>query len=173
MREKTEKPKPIRLEEFLYYTHIAFARGELGAVNQLSHQYPELMEQSMTDDDLVNGLHPNDWGEQSLHPVTSPSTRMTMRRLLDMVAYLLGLETAPRAYRDLLQRGDLKGRCVYNYALDRYQRDFDREEAWTDYFLALPELRRVIERRHIGSLGELEYRAAEYFLEHLRDGAKF
>ena len=153
------------LEEFIFYNQIAYMRDNIRAMIQLTKRCPELLERSLAHDDLTEGFHPDDLGEEYLHPVTSLSTRMTVRRVLDMVAYLLGCDKAPRKYRIQLQNSTIPSRTVFNYAVSRYQQDYDREEIWKRYFLALPELRRIIEYRCINSLAELEYRAAEYFTE--------
>ena len=153
------------LEEFIFYNQIAYMRDNIRAMIQLTKRCPELLERSLAHDDLTEGFHPDDLGEEYLHPVTSLSTRMTVRRVLDMVAYLLGCDKAPRKYRIQLQNSTIPSRTVFNYAVSRYQQDYDREEIWKSYFLALPELRRIIEYRCINSLAELEYRAAEYFTE--------
>ena len=151
------------LEEFIFYNQIAYMRDNMRAMIQLTKRYPELLERSLAHDDLTERFHPDDLGEEYLHPVTSLSTRMTVRRVLDMVAYLLGCDKAPRKYRIQLQNSTIASRTVFNYAVSRYQQDYDREEIWKRYFLALPELQRIIEYRRINSLAELEYRAAEYF----------
>ena len=88
---------------------------------------------------------------------------MTERRILDMVAYLFCRENAPKEFRVQLHRAALPAKEVFNHYLDRYQKDYDRDELWENFFLRLPELRQIIRRRRIGSLMELEYRAAKYF----------
>ena len=153
------------LEKFIFYNQIAYMRGNMRAMIQLAKRYPELLECSLAHDDLTEGFHPDDFGEEYLHPVTSLSNRMTVRRVLDMVAYLLGCDKAPRKYRIQLQNSTIPSRTIFNYAVSRYQQDYDREGIWKRYFLALPELRRIIEHRCINSLAELEYRASEYFTE--------
>ena len=77
----------------------------------------------------------------------------------------MGCDKAPRKYRIQLQNSTIPSRTVFNYAVSRYQQDYDREAIWERYFLALPELQQIIEYRRIDSLAELEYRAAEYFTE--------
>jgi len=153
------------LEKFIFYNQIAYMRGNMRAMIQLAKQYSELLEQSLADDDATEGFYPDDLGEEYLHPVTSLSTRMTAQRVLDMMAYLLGCDKAPRKYRIQLQNSTIPSRTVFNYAVSRYQQDYDREAIWERYFLALPELQQIIEYRRIDSLAELEYRAAEYFTE--------
>ena len=84
---------------------------------------------------------------------------------MDMVAYLFSRDRAPKGYKHRLRTAALSYRLMFNYALDRYQKDYDRQELWTNFFLRLPELQQRIEDRHIRSLMELEYRAAEYFMD--------
>lgn len=152
----------LRLEDFMLYQRIAYQRGNINAMNQLTLLYPDLAEKQ-NDAALMGDVRTDDWGETWIHPSTSGSSRMTSRHVLDMVAYLLGRENAPRTYRQRLKEAGLLHRTIFNYALDRYQQDYDREALWRDYFLAQPELRQILEHRRIGSLGELEYRTSEYF----------
>lgn len=159
--ERNRRPD-LRLEDFMLYQRIAYQRGNINAMNQLTLLYPDLAEKQ-NDAALMGNVRTDDWGETWIHPSTSGSSRMTSRHVLDMVAYLLGRENAPRAYRQRLKEAGLLHRTIFNYALDRYQQDYDREALWRDYFLAQPELRQILEHRRIGCLGELEYRTSEYF----------
>lgn len=151
----------------MLYHRIAYQRGNINAMNQLVLLCPDLVEEQ-NNAAWVDDVRMDDWGESWIHPSASCSRRMTVRHVLDMVAYLLGRETAPRTYRQCLQEAGLPHRMVFNYALNRYQQDYDREALWRDYFLAQPELRQILEYRRIGSLGELEYRTTEYFLAFYR-----
>ena len=90
---------------------------------------------------------------------------MTERRIMDMVAYLFFRDRAPKGYKHRLRTAALPYRLMFNYSLDRYQKDYDRQELWSNFFLRLPDLRHKIERYRIHSLMELEYRAAEYFMD--------
>ena len=87
------------------------------------------------------------------------------RRIMDMVAYLFSRDRAPNGYKHRLRTAALSYRLMFNYSLDRYQKDYDRQELWSNFFLRLPDLRHKIERYRIHSLMELEYRAAEYFMD--------
>lgn len=93
------------------------------------------------------------------------SAYMTERRIMDMVAYLFSRDRAPKGYKHRLRTAALSYRLMFNYSLDRYQKDYDRQELWSNFFLRLPDLRHKIERYRIHSLMELEYRAAEYFMD--------
>ena len=83
---------------------------------------------------------------------------MTERRIMDMVAYLFSRDRAPKGYKHRLRTAALSYRLMFNYSLDRYQKDYDRQELWSNFFLRLPDLRHKIERYRIHSLMELEYR---------------
>lgn len=87
---------------------------------------------------------------------------MTQNRVLDMVAYLFGKHEAPGKYKQILT-DRIVYRDVFNYQLERYQRDYDKTALWDCFFIGLPELRYIIEQRHIRSLDELIYRASSYF----------
>lgn len=159
---KTAHPK-ISLEDYIYYYHIAYKRDNISALSQLSSMYPDLSVQA-----FQNAANPDkgtqaDYNSDCLHPVATGNSRMTERRILDMVAYLFCRENAPKEFRVQLHRAALPAKEVFNHYLDRYQKDYDRDELWENFFLRLPELRQIIRRRRIGSLMELEYRAAEYF----------
>ena len=68
-----------------------------------------------------------------------------------------------KEYKAQLQKAKVSSREDFNIRLNRYQKDYDRDDLWEKYFLHLPELRQIIQQRRIGSLTELAYRAAEYF----------
>ena len=163
MGEKADGAGNLDLEEFMYYCGIAHDRGNTDAFNQLCRKYPELADRFTEESGRLARQHREDRSEQEIHPIVEPSSRMTQRRVLDMVAYLLGQERAPRRYREELEKRKIPYRVVFNYHLDRFRMDYEREALWSDYFCSLPELRRVLEYRRIASLTELEYRSSEYF----------
>lgn len=157
----------ISLEDFIYYYHIAYKRKNIQAMHQLCDTYPELTIKSVQLFSPANKDDPADFDHCYQHPVIVGNTRMTERRVLDMIAYLFSQERAPRKYKQMLRASDLPYRLVFNHALDRYQKDYAPDGLWSQFFLQLPELQERIERRRISSLMELECRAAEYFTDHL------
>ena len=154
----------ISLEDFIYYYHIAHKRKNIRALNQLCHLYPELSAVAFQNDFLSKRYDPSEYDYYRWHPITLESAYMTERRIMDMVAYLFFLDKAPKGYKHRLRTATLPCRLMFNYALDRYQKDYDRQELWSNFFLRLPELQQRIEDRRIRSLMELEFRAAEYFM---------
>lgn len=161
-----KKPKQeISLEEYLYYYNIAYERGNSKAIDQLGDRYPELLARAIDYEDMERRENPYDLDVCCGHPITTDATRMTERRVLDMVAYLFYNHRAPneRAYRAALKNSNVTARRVFNYAIDRWQTDYNREELWDNYFLQVEELKNRIESRRISSIEELEYRAADYF----------
>lgn len=161
-----KKPKQkISLEDYLYYYSIAYKRDNTRAINQLCDRYPELLNKSIDYEDIERRENPYDLDVCCRHPIATNATRMTERRVLDMVAYLFSNHRAPneRQYRIALKNSGVTARRVFNYAIDRWQADYDRKELWENYFLRVEELKKRIEGRSIKSIEELEYRAAEYF----------
>lgn len=157
----------ISLEDFLYYYHIAYERNNIRAMNQLSNTYSDLSDLAFRDKISHSDADAED-DFYSLHPVVCGSNRMTERHVLDLVAYLQCREEAPREYKDKLRTAHLSYRRVFNYGIDRYQKDYDRGDLWENFFLQQSGLRQVIKHRRISSMEELEYRAAEYFESHAR-----
>ena len=155
----------ISLEDFIYYYHIAHKRKNVCALNQLCHLYPELSAVAFQNNSLSNRYDPSECDYYRWHPITMGSAYMTERRIMDMVAYLFSQDKAPRGYKRRLRTTAIHYRLMFNYSLDRYQKDYDRHELWVNFFLRLPELQQRIEGHRIRSLMELEYRAAEYFMD--------
>ena len=99
--------------------------------------YPDLSVQA-----FQNAANPDkgtqaDYNSDCLHPVATGNSRMTERRILDMVAYLFCRENAPKEFRVQLHRAALPAKEVFNHYLDRYQKDYDRDELVGKFFLAL------------------------------------
>ena len=129
----------------------------------MGEDYPHWANQFIDPNGLERHPPAEDCGEWDIHPILSPSTRMTERRILDMVAYLLCRETAPRIYRERLRSSNIPSRQFFNYALDRYQEDFDRDALWKEYFLKQPSVAQICRHRRIDTLDELEQHAEDYF----------
>lgn len=162
MKETGVRHPQIKVEDFLVYYQQAYNRNSMGALDRLHDLYPEAARLAFDDEYISSHCDPADAEYCSRHPITLDSTRMTERRVMDMIAYLFCKPTAEKKYKEALKKL-VSFREVFNYATDRYQRNYDRDELWKNFFLAFPELRQAIESRHIASLSELEYRAAEYF----------
>lgn len=162
MEQAGIKHPQIGVEDFLFYYHRAYNRKNIKALFQLHDLYPEEARLAFDDDYLRSHRDPADQEYCCRHPITLNSARMTERRVMDMVAYLFCQSAAEKEYREAL-REKVPFREVFNYSMDKYQRDYERGGLWEKFFLALPKLRRRIESRHITTLSELEYRAAEYF----------
>lgn len=162
MKAEGIKYPEIRVEDFLIYYNRAYNRNNMRALNQLHDLYPEAARLAFDDEYISSRYDPADEEYCFRHPITLDSTRMTERRVMDMVAYLFCKSTAGKKYKEAL-RERVSFREVFNYTTDRYQKNYDRGELWEKFFLAFPELRRAIESRHIANLAELEYRAADYF----------
>lgn len=152
----------IRVEDFLIYYSKAYKRTNINALTQLHEQYPEVAELAFNEDYLDSLSDPADYEYQYRHPILIDSKRMTQNRVLDMVAYLLGKHEAPDKYKQILTER-IAYRDVFNYQLERYQRDYDKTALWDCFFMELPELRYIIEQRDIQNLDELIYRASSYF----------
>lgn len=165
MRRQNIAHPQINLEDFIYYYHIAFKRKNIHALNQLCHLYPDLSAMAFQSSSLWQRYNPSECDHYNWHPTTIESAYMTERRIMDMIAYLLSQERAPREYKSKLRSAPLPYRLMFSHSLDRYQKDYGREALWKDFFLCLPQLRQRIEFRRIVSLEELEYRAAEYFMD--------
>ncbi|MFR8901512.1 hypothetical protein [Hominenteromicrobium sp.] len=163
MVKKTKRE--ISLEEYLYYYSIAYKRNNAGAINQLCDRYPELLKQAIDYEDIKKRESTIDFEICCRHPIVANTARMTERRVLDMVAYLFYNHRAPneRAYRTALKNSNVSVQRVFNYSLDRWQTNYNRKELWENYFLQVEELKKRLESQKIGSIEELEYRAAEYF----------
>ena len=158
----TQSYPPITLEDYLLYCHIAYKRQNIKAQFQLDDRYPELLKLAIDDEYMSKKEDPADGEWLYTHPIVIDSTRMTELRVLDMVAYLYCQNKAPSKFIDILKK-EIAYRTVFNYDTDRYQRDYDREALWNDFFNGVPELCQRIRKRRIRSLSELEYRATEYF----------
>lgn len=157
-----ENTGTIKVEDFLLYYTKAYRRDNIKALTQLHEQFPEVAEHAFDEDYISSLSDPADYEYQYRHPILIESKRMTQSRVLDMVAYLVGRHEAPDKYKHILIDRILS--CeVFNYHLERYQRDYDKTTLWNYFFTGLPELRYIIEQRHIHSLDELIYRACSYF----------
>lgn len=152
----------IKVEDFLIYYTKAYRRDNIKALTQLHEQFPEVAELAFDEDYLDSLSDPADYEYQYRHPILIESKRMTQNRVLDMVAYLFGKHEAPGKYKQILM-DRIEYRSVFNYQIERYQRDYDKTALWDCFFIGLPELRYIIEQRHIRSLDELIYRASSYF----------
>lgn len=152
----------IKVEDFLLYYAKAYRRDNIKALTQLHEQFPEVAELAFDEDYLDSLSDPADYEYQYRHPILIESKRMTQNRVLDMVAYLFGKHEASSKYKEILT-DRIVYRDVFNYQLERYQRDYDKTALWDCFFIGLPELRYIIEQRHIRSLDELIYRASSYF----------
>lgn len=152
----------IKIEDFLLYYTKAYRRDNIKALAQLHEQFPEVAELAFDEDYLESLSDPADYEYQYRHPILIESKRMTQSRVLDMVAYLVGRHEAPDKYKHILT-DRIVSRDVFNYQLERYQRDYDKIILWNCFFMGLPELHYIIEQRRIHSLDELIYRASSYF----------
>lgn len=152
----------IEVEDFLLYYTKAYRRDNIKALMQLHEQFPEVAELAFNKDYLDSLSDPADYEYQYRHPILIDSKRMTQNRVLDMLAYLFDKHEAPSKYKQILM-DRIVYRDVFNYQLERYQRDYDKTALWDCFFIGLPELRYIIEQRHIRSLDELIYRASSYF----------
>lgn len=157
-----ENAANIRVEDFLLYYTKAYKRTNIKALTQLHEQFPEAAELAFDEDYLDSLSDPADYEYQYRHPILIDSKRMTQNRVLDMVAYLFGKHEAPDKYKQILS-DRIAYHEVFNYQLERYQRDYDKTALWDCFFMGLPELRYIIEQRRIQSLDELIYRASSYF----------
>lgn len=158
---KKEKEK-ISVEDFIMSYSKAYQRQNIKAIFQLHDRFPETAELAFDEDYINSKSDPADCGYMYSHPVAVDSTRMTERCVMDMVAYLLGKLKAPSNYKAIL-KNEVSYHRVFNYHLDRYQRNYDRIALWNNFFMRLPELRYMIEKRNIKNLDELAYYASNYF----------
>ncbi len=157
-----ENTANVRVEDFLIYYTKAYKRTNIKALTQLHEQFPEVAELAFDEDYLDSLSDPADYEYRYRHPIRIDSKRMTQNRVLDMVAYLLGKHEAPDKYKQILA-DRIAYRDVFNYQLERYQRDYDKTALWDCFFMGLPELRYIIGQRRIQNLDELIYRASSYF----------
>lgn len=157
-----ENEARIQVEDFLLYSAKAYKRTDIKALMQLYEQFPETAELAFDDDYLDSLSDPADFEYQYRHPILINSNRMTQNRVLDMVAFLFSKHEAPDKYKQILM-GRIAYCDVFNYQLERYQRDYDKIALWDHFFMELPEVCYIIEKRHIQSIDELIYRACCYF----------
>lgn len=157
-----KKEPEISLEEYLWYQSAAYKRDNIKAMRQLSDRYPELLGLSADEEYMAKKENPADSERYYCHPIVMNSTRMSELRVLDMVAYLYCQNKTPSQFIKIL-REKIAYRTIFNYEIDRYQRDYNRKSLWDDFFNGVPELCQRINQRRIRDLAELEYRAAEYF----------
>lgn len=155
----------ISVEDFLIFYYKAYRRDNIEALSQLHDLFPEVAELAFDEDYIESRSDPADKEYMYRHPIVIATNRMTESRVLDMVSYLLGQVEAPGKYKDFLKT-NIAFKKVFNYMIERYQRDYDKTALWDSYFMELPELRFMIERRYIRSLEELVYRASNYFEDH-------
>ena len=151
----------ISVEHFLLYYNMAYQRDNIAALNQLCNRYPIAAELAF-DNKRMNSRHTSDDYADCCFPVLTDTMRLTERYVLNVVSYLLGTLHLPKTYRLYLQR-NISYQEIFNYAIDRFQRDYDPEALWNDFFMVLPDLRKIIELRRIRDFYELTYRASEYF----------
>ena len=152
----------IGVEDFLICYHKAYHRNNMKALQQLYDLYPEVARRAFDNLYICSHYDPADDESFFSHPITLNSTRMTERRVMDMVAYLFYQSTADQKYKEFL-REKVSFYQVFTYRTARYQKIYDRNELWNNFFLAILELRHLIEKHRIADLTELEYRAANYF----------
>jgi hypothetical protein len=157
-----KKCSEISIADFLFFYKKAFDRDNIGALKQLCDRYPETAKLAF-DENIIDSLSPHSDSEHFYnYPIASSDDRMTEKHVLNIVAYLLGLLEVPKQYKDFLKTG-VSYHQVFNYFTSRYQKDYDKDSLWDDFFMKLPELRRIIEHRHICNIDELIYHAYEYF----------
>lgn len=160
--DKREAANPaICVEEFLAYYHKAWDRKAFKALDSLYFRYPEVACLAFNASYIESKIDPADAGCRACHPVTIDSTRMTERRVMDMVAYLLCQERAPAKYRDRLHNQISLQKCLTTYCPDIRETMIGKN--YGKIFSFVRELQEALQARHIGNLMELEYYAAEYF----------
>ena len=136
MEHNTPAHPKISLEEFIYYYRLAFMRENVKALEQLDSIYPDLCTLAFQTTMETRDSLQSDWDTSyCLHPVVTGNHRMTERKVLDMVAYLLCKAQAPTKYKRQLHKTSLPAREVFNPCLDRFQYDYDRDELWERFFM--------------------------------------
>lgn len=159
---QSKTPIPIADEEFIALYHKAYHRDHLHYIIHLGNIYPNIEDRVFSDEFIEKHDNPADRECDYLFPILCPGSRNTMGRIRNMTAYLLGTLDWTLAFRQRLY--DLVPyRLVFNYWLDEYVKDYDAVSLWDVYFRDCERLVRIIDRRGISSLAELEYRASEYF----------
>lgn len=58
-------------------------------------------------------------------------------------------------------------REVFNYVTEEYCKDYLADSLWTNYFLQVPEFKKIIMLRSIQNLSELISKAADYFEQYV------
>lgn len=151
----------ISVEDFRFFYKKAFDRDNLDAIKQLCDKYPQTALLAL-DEEYIDKINPQSDEEFRCEcPIILSDNRMTERHVMNIVSYLLGLCKAPKQYKDYLK--DVSFHEIFNYFTDRYEKDYDKNSLWNDFFMKQPELKRVIEHRHIYDIEELIYHAYEYF----------
>lgn len=154
----TSQTAEISVEYFLLYYNIAYQRDNIAALNQLCDRYPIASELAF---DITRHTS-DDYADFCWFPILTDTMRFSERYVLNIISYLLGTLRLPKTYRLYLQR-NISYRETFNYAVNRFQRNYDLDALWNNFFMELTELRRIIELRKIRDFYELIYRASEYF----------
>lgn len=135
---------------------------EVPVLNYLYDRYPEIAQQAADASIIEERSDPADSESFYRFPILIDTRRMTQARISNMISFLVGKLDVPTKYIDYLQT-HITYKEVFNYMTNRYQRAYEPESLWKEFFLEQEELRDFIERRRIKSLDELVYRAGEYF----------
>lgn len=154
--------KELSIEKYLQYFSSAAKHGDNKAMKKLFDDYPDLLAVTNDEKCMQQLRDPADDENLCDHPIVLNTMRMSEKRVMDMVAYLLCREYASESYKSIL-RLRVPYHEVFNYRWGRYQRDYFRKALWDSFFLAIPELHNIVKKRGIHSIEELECRAAEYF----------
>lgn len=165
---RSKRAIEITDEEFLAVYNKAYRRDHFNYIHHLGDVYPEIQDRVFSEQFSEQHRNPADHEHEYPFPIFCPSTRNTEGRIRDMTAYLLGRRSWTKAYQRSLSRL-VPYRLVFHYGLDEYVKDYDADALWKNYFKGLDELARMIERRGISNLAELEYRAMEYFEMYLHN----
>lgn len=156
---QAEHTLAISQSEFHILISKALVRGESQTACDLLHKYPNIAS-DIFGETTIND--PADREEFYPYPILIPTTRYTYKRIMNMVAYLLGKFDAPQQYGIQLSKL-IPYRLVFNTYTESFVKDFDADLLWKKFFLELPTLNNIIHLRAIQSLEELADRAADYF----------
>lgn len=168
---KSKEPMDIGDEEYLLLFNKAVNCGDIDVSTVLMEQYQDILDRTQDEDYLKRHSDPADREDYYMYPILIKTSRNTERRIENIITYLTGKMSISRRYITLLHR-TVPYKEVFNYVTIKYDKDYLPEPLWSDYFLQVPEFKKIILLRSIKDLNELIQKSANYFEQYSMIGRR-
>lgn len=148
-------------EEFLSLFNKAVRLEDAEVISRLYDQYQDVARRVFSPEFEDRHRDIADMEYLCCFPILIMTKRNTSRRIMNIVAYLIGKTDVPEGYMERLQK--IPYRLAYNYLTAEYVEDYLEKPLWDQFFIGDERLRHLIETRSIKDLEELFERSAAYF----------